>query len=218
MIKACLFDFDGVIADTEKFHALAFQEYLKETYGISISIKSLQKYEGFTGVDKLRIVLPRYGKKYDESASDTQKLISIYRRLVARHLHPRKGFISLLRRLKKHNVKIGIVTSLPHHDICIFIERFNLNSYIDSVVGLDDTIKHKPFPDPYRKAMENLGVKPFMCCAIEDSQTGLTSAIRANIKFLIQFSKKKSATTKIFAKATTFAQLAKVCKKIIGVV
>ena len=85
------------------------------------------------------------------------------------------GVKQLFDLLKNTGFKIALVTSTPRDYVNIILERFDLMNYFDVSVTGDEIINGKPFPEPYIKAIESLGLQPEECVVVEDSIGGVTS-------------------------------------------
>lgn len=214
MIKACLFDFDGVIADTEKYHAIALQKYLRSIFKVYLSLNELNNYAGLTGDVKVRRILKEKGLEHKISQFNIDDLINTYRNLLIKVLKPKPGFKALIYQLEKANIAIAIVSSIPHSDILTFLNNNSLTKYIDVIVGYDDVHKHKPNPEPYIHAINSLNINPSFCCAIEDSFPGLQAALNAKIRYIIHFSNAKKMNIPVHTTINSFFELREVIKKI----
>ena len=92
-----------------------------------------------------------------------------------------QGIREFLDFLKEEDKKLGIVTSLGRSRLDFYLKYLDLDAYFDVVVTRDDVKAHKPDPEPYRFALEQLGVQPERAIAFEDSVEGVTSAKDAGI-------------------------------------
>jgi HAD superfamily hydrolase (TIGR01509 family) len=93
----------------------------------------------------------------------------------------RPGAQELLRELKRKKIKTALVTMSLHRMAAEVVNKIPFDAF-DVIIGGDDVSRGKPFPDPYLKAAEALGVRPEDCVAFEDSNTGLRSAEAAGTK------------------------------------
>ena len=89
------------------------------------------------------------------------------------------GFINLHKRISPF-FSMGLVTASPRHSLNKIIDKLNLNNYFIQIISGEDAIKNKPHPAPYILMMEKLNSKPQNTIIIEDSLTGLQSAIGSN--------------------------------------
>ncbi|MCG8376710.1 MAG: HAD family phosphatase [Chlorobiales bacterium] len=182
MIKAILWDNDGLLLDSEKvFFELtqaAFAEFgfeLKEEYwGIEYlgkAKRTRQVAHEFGMRPELidRIIELRDGRFLEA----LQHPISLRPKV-------RETLDSLAGRFKQ-----GVVTGSPREKVDLMHRSSGLEGYFDVIVTHDDVAETKPHPEPYLAAMELLGVKPGSCIAVEDSERGLASAHAAGIDCIV---------------------------------
>lgn len=169
--KALLFDFDGTLFDTKdlnyKAYSLAYFDL-----GIEITRDMFAKTDGLSvydfnramgvecDVEKLRELKAKYYAKYSLYATPNEYLIDI---------------------IKTTKLKKALVTTARFKNILPLLEKYNLINEFDSIVTQQDVKNHKPSPDAYIQAMNNLGVSAEDCLAFEDSRPGFVSARRAEI-------------------------------------
>ena len=158
MKKAVLFDFDGVIADTE-MKTLAYTEELFFKYGAVLSMEEKISYIGTDGKEPTRKLLEKNG--ICKTAEEFQDL------------KPMEGLVEFLVWLKTAGYKIGIVSSTSTRLIVTALNRMKLMSFPEVLICGDMVTKKKPSPEGYRKAMEYLEVMPKETVIIEDSPSGI---------------------------------------------
>ena len=100
---------------------------------------------------------------------------------LAVEIHWRPGAKELLLELKRKKIKTALVTMSMHRMAEEVVNKIPFHAF-DVIIGGDDVTRGKPFPEPYLKAAEALGVLPEDCVALEDSSTGLRSAESAGTK------------------------------------
>ncbi|OHT11379.1 2-deoxyglucose-6-phosphate phosphatase [Tritrichomonas foetus] len=174
---AALFDLDGVIFDTERHYKILFDEigqkycpehpnFANETMGMSDE-KVLQKY--FAGREHLHQVILDLIADYDETLP----------------LDYIDGFMEFVQDLKKHNVKIAIVTSSYMRKMkIVFSKHPELEQLIDTLVTPDKAPISKPDPLCYLTAAKELGVLPENCFVFEDSFNGISSGRSAKMNVI----------------------------------
>ena len=180
MIKAVLFDFDGVIADTLKKHVEAWQITFHDL-GIKIEAEDIAPEEGANADEILSNILHSKGHSIspNEIKSRTKQKRDVYRTLSKASVIPETE--ALINHLKKNAVRLGLVTgsiisSLKHVVDDAFLDKF------DVIVTSDDVIKTKPSPEPYLIVAEKLNIAPENCVVIENAPKGIESAKRAGMK------------------------------------
>jgi HAD superfamily hydrolase (TIGR01509 family) len=188
VIRAVVFDFDGVIADSEPLHFRAFQGTLAEK-GVGMTESDYYaRYLGYDDSGVFRAVSSDNGLTWnaDIVAELVERKAS---RLAALErdtsvLFP--GADAAIRRLAAA-VPLAIASGALRAEIVRVLERAHLIGYFAAVVAAEDTPASKPAPDPYLRAVTLLraamGVplSPAECVAVEDSRWGLESARAAGL-------------------------------------
>ncbi len=181
MIKAFLFDRDGIILDSEFAHINAVIETFNK-FGIKIK-KSEQKIIIGRHPDNY---LPELKKKYEFSVEEFWKVENglYYKYFNKAPLF--KETIKFMKNLKAKGYKIGLTTSSDLKTTKMLIKRVKeLENWIDVIITREDYKKSKPDPEPYIITAKKLKVKPSECIVVEDSLTGLKSAKNAKMKCII---------------------------------
>jgi HAD superfamily hydrolase (TIGR01509 family) len=183
--KAIIFDFDGVIADTEPLHYRAFQEVL-EPIGLEYSWKEyLDLYAGFDDRDALRERFKRSKKQLpaDELARLAALKAQAFERLVTRGAaKPYPGVVELVR--AQEGVRpVALCSGAVRSDILPVLRSLALTEAFQVVVTAEDVATSKPDPACYRLAVERLGgLRPAECLAIEDTPAGIQAAKAAGLR------------------------------------
>jgi beta-phosphoglucomutase len=188
-LQAIIFDFDGVIADSEPLHLRAFQQTLKED-GLELSTHDYYaRYLGYDDVGLFRAL----ARDCDVSMSEAQIATLVARKATAlqellrdeRVLFPgASDFI----RTAAAEVPLAIASGALRHEILSILEAADLAPLFSTIVAAGDTPDSKPSPAPYVLAFERLrrsagaGLDPRRCVAIEDSRWGLESARGAGLR------------------------------------
>lgn len=183
MLKAVIFDMDGVIVDSEEYHASTEHEVL-ERIGLNVSIEELKMELGKSEKAFFRGVLTKYGRT--ENIEDTiKKLIKekhkIYLELL-KSAKPIPGAIELIEKMRKNGFKTAIATSSVRKALNIVVKSLGLEKFFDAMVCVDDVKKGKPEPDIFLVAAERLVFQPNECLVIEDATNGVEAAKRAGMK------------------------------------
>ena len=164
-----LWDCDGTIMDTERLYAYAWQTHLKE-FGLSIPEDEIKQ---FVGVDD-RIVHSFYSDQVDlENFEQTMSKLGY---IIENSLDERIIFQDskqVLYQLSQLKHKQACVSASPYGLLSKKLEKFNVDSYFDFVIGGDQVSRNKPYPDIYNRAIEKLGTSYNL--VIEDSPTGISS-------------------------------------------
>lgn len=179
MVKAIIFDLDGVIIDSAELHkqsaAIVFR-----SIGLERASGDLSQLMGMRDQDIFHILKAKY-RLSPLHENLVKKRIQIFLRLAASKLTLKKGVLQLLPRLRRR-VKLAVTTSSAREIWQFADKKFNLSRFFDVVVTGDDSKKGKPDPEPYLKTCERLGVDPKDCIVIEDAVAGVRAAKQAGAK------------------------------------
>ena len=183
MIAALVFDFDGVIADTERIHLAAFQTALR---GTAIELADREYYAHYLGFDDEGVFrLLGADRGVDIGDARVRELVAekskAYEALVAQArsvLYP--GAEACIRRFHGR-VPLAIASGAYADEIRSVLGPAGLLPCFETIVGCGDTPSGKPSPDPYEEAARRLNVDPRRCAAIEDSRWGIQSAVAAGM-------------------------------------
>jgi HAD superfamily hydrolase (TIGR01509 family) len=183
MIKALIFDFDGLILDTETPDMHAWQNIYAE-YGFSFPIESWGEIIGGTGeshFDAAVHLQGLLGRPLDLQTLKT-KQIQISHSLVDRQT-VLPGVIDYLNEAKRFALKLAIASSSPHSWVDTHAQRLGIIHYFDAVVCADDVPpgRTKPHPDLFLMALDRLNVKNNEAIVFEDSPNGVRAAKSAGI-------------------------------------
>jgi len=182
MLKAIIFDKDGILIDSEKFHVLSVSQAFNEI-GIKLTKKDLQEIGGRNIHDSLKQLLKKYSFEESEVGLRIRKIYLDYKKNnQIRLINPA---IKLLKESKKLNLKVGLCTNDSKSSTEEFLEKNNLKNYFDVVVCADSVSEGKPNPEIYLVALKRLNVKKEECIAIEDSLVGVRAAVKAGIKVFV---------------------------------
>jgi len=182
-VAAVVFDFDGVLANSEPLHLNAYQEALQEL-GITLGREEYySQYLGFDDVTALKTIGESRGLNWSEEQLEailTRKTIVFDDILSSTHvLYPEAA--ACVERLGAQ-LPLGIASGALRHEILAILRRSRLDHYFRFIVAAGETTAGKPAPDPYRRAAELHGLPPAQCVAIEDSRWGIESAKRAGLR------------------------------------
>jgi len=180
LIKAVIFDLDGVIVESENAHIEAEkQTFLK--YGVQISADELHKYTGATAKVMLTELIAKY--KLDTTFEEIfRQKEDILDKLLEEDAEPTKGIITLLWKLKSRQIRLAIGSSSPKKQIKYVLSKLDITHLFDSAVGAEDIGHSKPDPEVFLKAAAELGVNPSECLVVEDSSLGVEAAKSAHMK------------------------------------
>lgn len=203
MIKAFIFDFDGVIINDEQVWLEREKEFLPQLIGQKI-FSRLGSTVG-VGVDVLYERIVQYGSK-----TTKEKFMQIFfeqARSIYKSALLTPGLESLVDLLITLDFSIGIVSASPREWINLAIDRLSFKDKIQVIVTLHDRpdLAPKPAPDGYIAAMQSLGVKAKNTLVLEDSNAGIASA-KASGAYVIAFRENLVAGYQQIEKADAVAE------------
>lgn len=181
MLKAVLFDMDGVIVDTEPLHSKAYHGMFNEI-GIDVSD---ELYESFTGKSTLEVC--RTLCAHFKLSQAPQELIQIKRRIFKTlffsdpDLSLIDGVEELIKDYYNNGVTLVLASSASMTTINNVFERFKLNPYFVAKLSGADLKASKPHPEIFINAANASGHKVSECIVIEDSSNGIKAANAAHI-------------------------------------
>ena len=190
MLKALIFDCDGVIADSEHLHFSLFQKVLADV-GISLSQADyVEKYLAMDDRGCFDAVFKANGKTLaeDERARLIAKKTALYQKTAAQNLVILPGVVEFVMAVSQ-KYPLAMASGALREEVLLMIEAAGIRHYFDAVVAAEDVKNGKPAPDAYLKALEELNkkhpgknIKPSECLVVEDSKHGLMSAHAAGMK------------------------------------
>lgn len=183
MIRAIVFDFDGVIADSEPLHLRALQEVLAPL-GVTVDRPEYYaRYLGYDDVGAFQAIAEDRGLRVNET--EVRALIAaksvVYQSLLTRDDVLYSGAGACVERLAAE-YPLGIASGALRHEIQTILHAGGLDRHFRFIVASGDTATGKPAPDPYLRAAALHDLPPSDCVAIEDSRWGIESARAAGMK------------------------------------
>lgn len=183
MTRAIVFDFDGVIANSEPLHLRALQEALAPR-GMTVGRREYYaRYLGYDDVGAFRAIGEDRGVTLDEG--EIRALIAaksvVYQSLLTGDGVLYAGAPACVARMAAA-FPLGIASGALRHEIEAILRAGRLDGHFRFIVASGETPAGKPAPDPYLRAAELHGVDPAACVAIEDSRWGIESARLAGMK------------------------------------
>jgi HAD superfamily hydrolase (TIGR01509 family) len=178
MLSAILFDLDGTLVNTDPIHFIAWQKMLNR-YGIDIDETFYKsKISGGLNPQILANILPQLSPEEAVEFADEKE--AMFREL-APNLQRMPGLTELLAWTETHKIRRALVTNAPRDNAIFMLEILGLETTFELIVLAEDEAAAKPDPTPYRVAVERLEVNIETVIALEDSPSGIRSAVGAGI-------------------------------------
>lgn len=180
MLKAVIFDMDGVIIDSEPLHARANILALKK-YGVDLTYDYVTQFIGNTILHMCETIRKDYGLEISAKSLSAESAHQI------ELLHAKEGYTpipfvkELIQDLNRHGLKLAIASSSTMELIEKIVDQFELRPYFTKLISGLNVTHSKPAPDIFLKACDELGVTPDEAIIIEDSSNGVLAAVRAGI-------------------------------------
>lgn len=199
MIKAVIFDMDGVLIDAREWHFEALNEALGY-FGHRIDpLDHETKFDGLPTKVKLEILsrdqlLPRALHPIIQEIKQNRTL-----RIAADRCFPSTKHLLLLGRLKFEGLKIGVATNSIRKTAEFMLEYAGVSGYLDALVTNEDVRSPKPDPEIYIKACQLLAVEPHEALVFEDNEHGILAATQAGCEVIKVGSPDEVGLSKYFA-------------------
>ena len=178
MLKAVVFDMDGVLIDSEKLYRRIFKKVTEELGGTFTD----ELFRSMMGIPESK-GLPMFHKKAGIKAP-IQAFIERFNRMkekLFKSLELNSGIRQILEFLKKRGYNLAIATSTSKSETLSRLRNLNILGYFDVIVCGDEVENPKPSPDIYIKALEGLGIKASDATVFEDSKNGVLAAKSAGV-------------------------------------
>ncbi len=182
--RAALFDLDGVIVDTAKYHYLAWKR-LAQDLGTTFTEQDNEKFKGVSREQCLEMLLDFAGLKGQLSSESKAKLsdkkngwyLEYLRDMTAAELLP--GAEDCIARLRGRGIKLALCTASKNAPL--IVEQLGIANWFDSIVDGNRVTKAKPDPEVFLEASRQLAVQPEECVVFEDARAGIEAANAAGM-------------------------------------
>ena len=189
MLKAIIFDFDGVLADTEPLHFRMFQQVLREE-GIQLSEDEYyQKYVGFDDRDCFHAILAEHGRS--TSPETIRRLVAQKAVMMLDHLKATPVVYPGITEFVKSTAdryRLAVVSGALRQEIELILQTAGMRSDFEHITSAEDVRNGKPDPEGYLHALRSLNQKAMVlapeCLVIEDTLFGIQAAHAAGMRCL----------------------------------
>jgi beta-phosphoglucomutase len=184
-MRAAIFDLDGVIVDTAKYHYLAWKRLAKEL-GFDFTETDNERLKGVSRIRSLEILLEIGNVSLDEETkleSATRKnewYMNYIRHMDASEILP--GAMEYLKMLRSKGVRIALGSASKNAPL--ILEQLGIFPLFDTVIDGNKVSKAKPDPEVFLRAAQELNVSTSDCVVFEDAEAGIEAAHRAGMKVI----------------------------------
>ena len=177
-IKGCIFDLDGVIVDTAKYHFVAWRK-LANDLGFDFTEKENEKLKGVSRVDSLNLILSWGGINFsdnikkDLAAKKNDEYLSFIKKMTSDEILP--GVVELLDEVKALGLKIALGSASKN--AVTILKQVNLIDYFDTIIDGTSVTHGKPHPEGFLLAASQMEIDPRECIVFEDAEKGIQAAL-----------------------------------------
>ena len=182
-LQAVLFDLDGVLVDTAKYHYLAWKQ-LANSLGFDFTELQNEELKGISRVESLKKILTWGGLDFPQERQD--ELASLKNGWYVEMISEMKAdevlpdSFELLEELRTNQIKIALGSASKNAQL--ILDNTGLTPYFDAIVDGNVVSKSKPAPEVFLKGAEMLHISPSGCVVFEDASAGVEAALRATMK------------------------------------
>ncbi|WP_242550569.1 beta-phosphoglucomutase [Enterococcus hulanensis] len=177
-----IFDLDGVLVDTAKYHYLAWKQ-LADRLNIPFTKEDNEQLKGVSRVKSLEILLSLGSKNYTENERKQfmDQKNETYVRYIS-HMDESEilpGVVELLNQLKRKKIKIALGSASKNSEL--ILKNTKLQDYFDAIVDGNDVSKAKPDPEVFLLGAKKIGIPANQCMVFEDAKAGIEAAKQAGM-------------------------------------
>ena len=182
--KCGIFDLDGVLVDTAKYHYLAWKQ-LAAQLGFEFTLEQNEALKGVSRMRSLEILLADGGLTGKFTDAEMEKLAAEKNEIYVRYIRELKqeelfpGVVETFRAMKAADVKIALGSASKNASM--MLDRLQITPYFDAIIDGTKVTKAKPDPEVFLLAAQELGIAPCDCVVFEDSQAGIEAAKSADM-------------------------------------
>ncbi len=182
VFKGFIFDLDGVIVDTARYHFLAWKR-LADQLNIRFTEKDNERLKGVSRMDSLEIILelgnlkPDHGKKEEFAALKNKWYVEYISSMTPKEILP--GSLEFIGEIRKAGFKTAIGSASKNTPL--ILKRVGIEKLFDAVADGNSVHKAKPDPEVFLAAARMIGLEPRHCVVFEDAIAGVQAALNAGM-------------------------------------
>jgi HAD superfamily hydrolase (TIGR01509 family) len=177
--RAVLWDLDGVLVDSRRYHFEAFQRLLAE-HARELSEK---EFAPLFGLRNDAILARLFGELTPERRDAlAQRKETLFRAMIAGRVEALPGAVDLVSRVAGAGIAQAIVSSTPRANINLILRSLGVAHHFDAIVADEDVTRGKPHPEGFTLAAQRLGVTPDACVVLEDAPEGVEAGNAAGAR------------------------------------
>ncbi|WP_296657781.1 HAD family phosphatase [Paraburkholderia sp.] len=185
MIKAVIFDMDGVLIEAREWHYDALNRAL-QLFGFEINrVDHLTTYDGLPTRKKLEMLSLQHDLPRGLHSFINEMKQQYTTELVHALCKPRFVNEFALSKLKSEGYKLAVASNSIRMTVELMMSKAGLAKYLDRMLSNEDVVEAKPSPEIYLKAMSLLGCKPEECLIVEDNENGIRAARASGAQVLV---------------------------------
>lgn len=185
MIKAIIFDMDGVLIEAKEWHYDALNKALN-LFGYHISRhEHLTAYDGLPTSRKLDMLSVEHDLPVALHPFINEMKQQYTMEIVHAQCKPTFVHQYALSSLKRMGYRLAVASNSIRHTVQVMMDKANLGQYLDLQLSNEDVARAKPAPDIYLKAIETLGLTPQQCLIVEDNDNGIKAAKASGAHVLV---------------------------------
>ena len=185
MIKAVLFDMDGVLIDARDWHYEALNRALR-LFGMAINLDThLASFDGLPTRRKLEILSKSRGLPQGLHAFVNELKQSYTHEIIAARCKPTFNVQMALSQLHRQGYRLAVCSNSVRRTVESMMAMADLTPYLELMLSNEDVGKAKPDPEIYLTAMARMGLAPHECLIVEDNDNGIAAARASGAKVLV---------------------------------
>ena len=177
-IKACIFDLDGVIVDTAKYHFKAWRK-MANALGFDFSEKENEQLKGVSRMDSINLILKWGGvtlteqEKLNWASQKNDWYLEFLQQMNQKEILP--GALTFVQDLQQKGIKIALGSSSKN--AVLALSKVEMLHYFEAIIDGTKTTRSKPDPQVFQMGAAALGCQPKECIVFEDAESGVAAAL-----------------------------------------